>query len=156
MKSSIVTFIALFIFLLFDGASVNGQNTLTFSQGLIVGSSTVTVPAGKIWKVESIFGEQVNACIPVDCLASGWWAKGLASGMYVNGTMIPSTLRGFSTSQTMWNNNLCTTGANSSNNLSCAAKSADPNILPMWLPAGTTLASLGATTFVNVLEFNIE
>ncbi|MEI6765572.1 MAG: hypothetical protein WCM76_08015 [Bacteroidota bacterium] len=133
----------------------DAQGTLQFSQVIIVGSTLQTVPSGKVWKAEAIFGEQINACMPVDCFASSYYAKGIATGMYVNGMLIPSSIRGYKSSHTLYTDNICTSSAGGGYDLTCANKAPDPNILPMWLPAGTTLKSLGTTSFISVVEFNV-
>jgi hypothetical protein len=149
--------IALLSVVFVTGISIktDAQNTLQFSQVLIVGSTQQTVPAGKVWKAEAIFGEQISACMPVDCFSSSYYGKGIATGMYVNGLLIPSSIRGFKSSQTIYVDNTCTSSAGGGYDLTCANKSPDPNILPMWMPAGTTVKSLGATSFISIVEFTI-
>ncbi|MCC6601061.1 MAG: hypothetical protein IT223_10360, partial [Crocinitomicaceae bacterium] len=124
------------------------QNTLTFSQSLIVGSTNQTVPSGKVWKVEAIFGEQVNQCVPVDCLSPGRFAKGIVTSMYVNNVFVPSTMRAFKNQYHDYYYDSICTSYGSYTDLSCNNKAADPNVLPMWLPSGTVLASGGNTTYV--------
>lgn len=150
-----ITTLFFLIILLAVSLRTHAQNTLQFSQVIIVGSTQQTVPAGKVWKAEAIFGEQINACMPVDCFSSSYYGKGIATGMYVNGMLIPSSIRGFKSSQTLYVDNVCTSSAGGGYDLTCANKSPDPNILPMWMPAGTTVKSLGATSFISVVEFTI-
>lgn len=129
---------------------------LKFSRALIVGSSQQIVPDNTVWKVTSIYGEEINVCINVACYSSSLYAKGIVSGMYVNSILIPSTIRGFSSSQERFSSSNCSTGSYCCSDLNCANKTSDPNILPMWLPATTTLKSGGPNTFVSVIEFVLQ
>jgi len=129
---------------------------LKFSRVLLVDNNQQSVPVGTVWKITSIYGEALNTCVPVDCVNVGSYGKGIVSGVYVNGTLIPSTIRGFKSSMIMWGNNTCTSSQGSGWDMLCVNKAADPNILPLWLPAGTTLQSVGASAYVSVIEFIVQ
>lgn len=133
---------------------------LKFSRAIIVGSGEQTVPNDAVWKVTSIYGEEINFCVPTDCWGSGtyFYGKGIVSGIYVNSILIPSSIRGFKSANNVgFINNTCTgTNSTSSSYDNCPNKTSDPNILPLWLPAGTTLKSGGPNTFVSVLEFALQ
>jgi hypothetical protein len=143
------------LLLLSASFSTFAQGNLQFNRVLIVSNAPQTVPAGKVWKVECVFGEQVNACLPVDCWNPGFYARGIATGLYVNGVLIPSAVRGFKSSQTVYSDVNCNSYYSNGYDLTCSNKTPDPNILPLWLPAGTTVSSIGNTTFASVIEFNI-
>lgn len=128
---------------------------LKFSRAIIVGSAQQTVPNNTVWKVTSIYGEESNVCMNVFCAASDYYAKGFISQMFVNGVSIPSVIRGFKANHFRFTVSNCT-GADYSSDLTCHNKTADPNILPMWLPAGTTLKSGGPNTFVSIIEFVLQ
>lgn len=106
-----------FLFALFAGYftlanNIHGQ-TLQFSQVLLV-SSTQTVPANKVWKVESV--------MPIN-------QTSIYHQIVVNSTTIIVGTTNYSGS---WF-----------------------HAFPMWLPAGTTLAT-GTTVFrISVVEFTI-
>lgn len=147
-------FISLIFFFCFHNIlSTKAQNNLEFNQVIIIDSDPDTVPSGKVWKIEAIFGEQVNVCLPVDCYSIGLYAFGIATGMYVNGILIPSTIRGFKTSHTRYTSSDCTTGSWCCGDISCNNKNADPNILPMWLPEGTIVKSFGSNCYISAIEF---
>jgi hypothetical protein len=135
---------------------VNAQGNLQFNQAVIVDNNLQTVPANKVWKVEAIYGEAGNFCTYVTCRnPSGEWCKApVLSGVFVNGILIRSTMSGLTTSSVRYTDNACTQNP-ASVDISCGNKPPDPNILPLWLPAGTTLQSVGSSCFANVIEFNI-
>ena len=130
---------------------------LKFSRAIIVGSSELTVPNNTVWKVTSIYGEEQSTCIPVPCFSTStlYYGKGIVTRMYVNGIFIPSTISGFKVSSTMYSDINCNSSIGGYD-LACSNKTAVPSILPMWLPAGTTLKSGGPNTFVSVIEFVLQ
>lgn len=146
-------FIIMIMFAFFGANTAKSQATLEFNRVLLISSAEQTVPANRVWKVEAIYGEQVNACVPIDCAIPGFYSIGIISGIYVNGTLIPSTIRGLTNSSPRYNTSSCSTGYFCCQDFSCANKAADPNILPMWLPAGTTIKTVGNTAFASVIEF---
>lgn len=154
---TLIFIISFFSFFTVSKAKAQGHE-LKYNRVLIVGGSEQTVPPDAVWKVTSIYGEEKDVCLSLDCWSPGdnLFGKGFASCLYVNSVMIASTIRGFKSSNaTRYTNNTCTAGAytGSSYDFSCVNKTADPNILPIWLPAGTKLKSGGPNTFVSVMEF---
>jgi hypothetical protein len=160
--------------------SLSAQQSLEFNQALIIDDNLATVPAGKVWKVNAIYGEEsrYEQCVDISqnstdelnrirCAytinsATTYYLKVpfyTISKMIVNGTDIISSINGFSdgtSSIVRYSNSTCTSGASSvSRQYFCTNKPTDPNLLPVWLPAGTTLASGGPNTFVSVIEFNV-
>jgi hypothetical protein len=103
--------------------------TLLFSKALLV-TSADTVPAGKIWKVES-----APASTTLGINSSSTAAQGNANVILVNGIAlyIKST----------WGSSYS----------SSAISATD---LPIWLPEGTTLAAGTNTAMVSVLEFTVS
>lgn len=155
-----------FLFLLFSIASLQAQQSLEYNQAIIVGSSVQTVPAGKVWKVTSVYGYDL-VCDPSVLSNCNWSSNNtklhfLSSLVYVNGNKILSTNKLFGYSYQTCGNTISSI-ANSvlSSCLSDATKStwpdveANSNAFPMWLPAGTTVATGGPNTFASVIEFNI-
>ena len=109
------------------------QGNLQFNQAKLI-TTVQTVPAGKVWKVESAQYAGgatfvINAGGPVPNLGS--------MAMLVNGV-------------TIYLNTIYTSGSYVyptvlSNGLS----------FPIWLPAGSTIAVSTNTAFISVIEFNI-
>lgn len=132
------------------------QGTLQFNQALKIGSATQTVPAGKVWKVTSVYGAQ-NACTQFENAqnSSYIFKKMVETAYFVDGVKIISSSIDYNDYR------FCTSGCSSCDSgwmqstAFNATFPANPNILPMWLAAGTTLASGGANTFLSVLEFNV-
>jgi len=98
---------------------------LQFNCVKLITTTVETVPAGKVWKVESIFTDQASAGSP---------SKTTTPAILVNGVKnyyIVPTPRG--------------------SGLFAYA----PAGFPFWLPAGATLAASNKVKYVNVIEFNI-
>lgn len=151
------------------------QQSLEFSQGLIIDNNVQTVPAGKIWKVTGIYGEEYryNECVDVSptsvhelnrvrcAYTSSTWFNARMSysiaQMTVNGVAIPCRINGLGDqSYTFYTGANCSGSSTGINRTySCGNLASDPNLFPMWLPAGTTVATGGPNTFASVIEFNI-
>ncbi|MCC6599262.1 MAG: hypothetical protein IT223_01145 [Crocinitomicaceae bacterium] len=136
--------------------ALKAQGTLQFNRVLKVTDTPTTVDVGKVWKVTSIYGYE-NACIMYsNSQSSTWsWKKILRTSYYVDGVEVISSLKDqiikrFCNSSTC---SVCDDGWTTA--VFDASVPANPNILPMWLEAGTTLASGGSNTFLSVIEFNI-
>ena len=150
------------------------QGSRQFHNALIIsGTSPVTVPAGKVWKVTSLYGTEfvLNQCVS-NAPANDWLGLRCASQLQgdegnrsalvsyfttqliVNGSRVVSEVTGLS-NHTMWLNATCASSSWTNQPISCANRPMNPNLLPIWLPAGTTLATNASTVFASVLEFNI-
>jgi hypothetical protein len=105
-------------------------NNLYFNQVILVGNTTMTVPAGKVWKVEGFMqgGYYHGANQNIGCGAS-WYFH----GFYVNGILCGFPYK-------------LSTGGNLVGNASS---------FPLWLPAGTTLRTECPNDFLSVIEFNV-
>lgn len=169
-------------FCLLVSLALFAQQSLEYNQSIIVSNAQQTVPAGKVWKVNAIYGEEsrYETCVDISqnsthelnrirCAytinsATTYYLKVpfyTITKMRVNGVDIVSSINGVpSSSSTMdrYTNNSSCVGSHSSisREYGCANKEADPNILPVWLPSGTTLESGGPSTFLSVIEFNIN
>ena len=134
----IVLFLALFV----RGAAGQGK-TLVFSQVLLIGTVSQTVPSGKVWKVESCLG------VPTTSNGQSYNAVTFPARHYilVNGTNIGvasetsvaaggSTYSGGDYYKVWAMNENCTT-------------------MPIWLPAGSTLAASTNVNYISVIEFDI-
>jgi hypothetical protein len=131
---SIIFFAALIIGLT---GNVHGQ-TLTFSQVLLVSNAPQTVPAGKVWKIESYLinnsSSMVNGGIS-NCGGSSVAAYMIVTppgGSATNFLIRPVTVAINATSQAGYGVEF-----------------------PVWLPAGSALASNCASWYLSVIEFNV-
>lgn len=112
-----------------------GQFNLQLNQVILVSSSVQTVPAGKVWKVESYM--QAGIAAPDMIEVGGTCAySDRHHPMIVNGQ--PYFLINGSP------------GHGSSGTFLAAS-----NILPMWLPAGATLRTACSKDVLSVIEFNL-
>jgi len=132
-----------------------------------------TVPNDKVWKVMSVYGANSTTvgcwALPPHCVNSSWPTSSVSNirgkGYKVNGTVVwQSVDLGQSLIYYQFDNCTgATTTTSSQANCLTAINTAFPNqnfdelsaTLPFWLPAGATLETLGSTTNISVLEFNI-
>jgi hypothetical protein len=137
----------------FVSLGVSAQGTLQFNQALVVTDQLQTVPAGKVWKVTAIYGKD-EVCRSVAPLYNNWFSKALVAGFFLNGVEVLS-FRKFLT-QTMYSNSpTCSSNSNSGYNFSSLNFESDPNVLPIWIPAGATVQTSGPNIFLSAIEFNI-
>ncbi|MEI6766613.1 MAG: hypothetical protein WCM76_13350 [Bacteroidota bacterium] len=112
---------------------------LRFNTVLLV-SSLDTVPAGKIWKIESVMhSSDLNAI----GTSLAWSA--VSSAIKVNGNTVYIN-RNTSGSARIYYSSYVDPNATSDMNLTA---------LPIWLPAGTTLAAFTNINYISVVEFNL-
>ena len=121
--------------LLLLGNDTIAQFNLQLNQVLLVGSTTQTVPAGKVWKIESYMQAGVTINEMVESTATCNF-PGRHHAMIVN-------------------NQLYYLINGSPGHGSSGTYMAVGNSLPMWIPAGTTLRSSCAADVISVLEFNL-
>jgi hypothetical protein len=122
----------IYVLLLFLVAGLGLQaQSLAYAQALLVGNSAQTVPANKVWKVESYLPTtvKVTSTFPT------------AFNMVVNGNTFPVGHSAF--------------GNTSGNNAEAWSSSMVNNSFPFWLPAGSTLAAGTGIGLISVIEFNI-
>jgi hypothetical protein len=113
---------------------IQGQNTLSFSGAILVGTTLDTVPANKVWKVESYM--QANVSLTNQTNGGGCSNPSWQSQFYINQYMYYNTA---------WIGN----GISSfyqGNHIP----------FPFWLPAGTTLKTTCAGDYLSVLEFTVQ
>lgn len=154
----------LLIGLFFTTISLIAQGNLQFNRVKIVTNVQETVPAGKVWKATSIYGTVKNCIVIGPCytaLSPNSYGFVYQTGLFVNGTLISS--RNMWERGDFYSNNSCTNDprpfTTTANNCSCDQRAidlqSDPNLLPIWLPSGTTVSSLGINSFVSIVEFNV-
>lgn len=140
MKSCTLLFIAVILSL-----SLQAQGTLQFNQAKLI-STTQTVPANKVWKVVGILASS-------DLSVSGSMSTaGTAS------SFTPSTQISIDGSVVYLSQSNAYVGPNSGSSANWrvyGTASLDITPLPIWLPAGTTLAAGVNVARVSVIEFNI-
>ncbi len=127
----------LFSFLMLGFTPFFAQGNLQFNQVKLV-TALETVPAGKVWKIESVI-------YPISQTASGYQTtNGGCSQSYYESTAIE--IAGTPTKVGQG------TQAASYSNL---AYTHSYTILPLWIPAGTTLSGGVCLNKISVIEFNI-
>jgi hypothetical protein len=109
-----------------------GQGNLQFNQVLRIGNSPLTVPVGKVWKVESYLQNEVvyNSNYQANCGSLNYHRP-----LVING------------------NNYYFLG-----DVSYGAASVflmNGNKLPVWLKSGDIVNTVCPTDFASVIEFNI-
>lgn len=117
----------------------DAQN-LQFGKSKLIDTKTDTVPAGKVWKVESfMYSKSISDCptntIPVN----------ITDSITVNGHKMAVRAQRFV--GTIVNYYVNATAASSPEFIIWEQKT------PMWLPAGTTIAAGRGVLYINVLEF---
>ena len=165
--NSLLTMVLIFAFLSLNSETKAQGGTLQFSQGLIVNSTAQTVPAGKIWKITSIYGMD-RICIPVvapDYVSSssylGYYLAFVGTSFSVNGRSVFSERKWDVTPTNasylnIYSDNICKSKyTDSARSWGAYEIAPNYNILPMWLPAGTVLQTSSANVMLSVLEFNI-
>lgn len=122
----------LMIFTLIACYSASGQSyTLEFSQAILVGSTQLTVPSGKVWKVEGIAAPRMEF----------YYNQSLQDqNILINGTTVSVQF-----------NALYNTGYSTSSQQNMGWGTH----FPLWLPAGTTLKTGSNVAYISVIEFNL-
>ena len=117
-------------FLVFAASGLQGQS-LAYSQTLLVSNQVQTVPANKVWKVESF--------LPTTAKVSSFTPT--AFNLIVNGSAYPVGHSAF--------------GNTGSSSAEAWASSMVNTSFPFWLPAGSTLAAGTGIGLISVIEFSV-
>jgi len=153
--------------------------TLEYNQTLLITNSVLPVPAGRTWKVVGMHGGGTTS-ICSNVLANNGVAQRtfLARGIEINGTPHYTSFNAADNTY-YWQGGNCTTNlqTNEECRLCCdgtgkmwcgssgctiiesdchpaaASPVLSPLDFPVWLPAGTTLRTVAAGSFLSVLEF---
>jgi len=141
--------------LFFYVSTVFSQGNLQFNQVKLV-TTQETVPAGKVWKVESaLSGEERYP-------TSGSTLPSNSRFILVNGNSVCVHEEHVATTGVGFNG--CCGGGFWMNNVGMAVNSttpvlvqvtAQPTKLPLWLPSGSTLSIGTKVSSISVVEFNI-
>lgn len=111
----------------------HAQGNLQFNQIVTVGTTSLTVPAGKVWKVESYSESEVtfNSNYSSGCVNSNYHRPLVINNnnYYFFGNMATASSGA----------NYVTTG----------------NKLPIWLKPGDQIRTVCSSDFASVIEFNI-
>ena len=137
-KIIIITVACLFFSVCAETLRAQGY-ALRFNTVLLV-SSLDTVPTGKIWKIESVMHSSDLNAIGTNL---AWSA--VSSAIKVNGNIVYMN-RNTSGSARIYYSSYVDPNATSDMNLTA---------LPIWLPAGTTLAAYSNINYISVIEFNL-
>lgn len=174
MKNLFFITLLLFAFTSFIKAQ---DYSLKFSRAITVSGSEMTVPAGKVWKVTAVTGQEFTpqACLNisdnttdaigkyfVDFYNSGSWPNNSTRVSYfitelvINGVRVPFRMSGLKSSNSIYYASTnCTGNTNNGYDFTSINMTSDPNVLPQWLAAGTTLKTGGPNTIASVLEFSL-
>lgn len=125
--------IPLFLAILFGVGLLRAQGNLQFNQIVTVNTTSLTVPAGKVWKVESYLQSQVAYDVN--------YSAGCINANYHRPLVINNNNYYFFGNMATANSgaNYVTTG----------------NSLPVWLKAGDQIRTVCSSDFASVIEFNI-
>lgn len=123
----------LFIACLFVSFGAVAQGNLQFNQVLKIIDADQTVPAGKVWKVESYHQQTV----------------GISTNMPTTGCGDLARPRPYFVDNTMYHH------LNGIGNGNSSYASAATNEFPLWLKESQTLRTSCPGDFLSVLEFNI-
>jgi hypothetical protein len=111
----------------------HAQGNLQFNQIVTVGTTSLTVPAGKVWKVESYTESEVtfNSNYSSGCVNSNYHRPLVINNnnYYFFGNMATASSGA----------NYITTG----------------NKLPIWLKPGDQIRTVCSSDFASVIEFNV-
>lgn len=110
-------------------------NNLYFNQVLLVGATTMTVPANKVWKVDG-FTQNYYYNASSGGILTGCGGSGNVHGFYLNGILC-----GFPYNFAAGNASYSVVG--------------EASQFPLWLPAGSTLRTECSGDFLSVIEFNV-
>lgn len=133
---------------------------------MVISNIQQTVPAGKVWKLEAVWGTD-RICIP--CVLNEHLTISQCSGRYIdyvgtsfqiNGKRVFSERRWFPefvSSEALYNDASCTTLYSNYTTYGWGFYNigANPNILPIWLPAGSTVLTDSPNIFTSLIEFNV-
>ena len=116
------------VFLLVS-VSLKAQGNLQFNQPILITNVLSTVPAGKVWKIESFTPTSIYQA-----------HNGNISAFQI-------TING--------DNRIVGMPAGVNYNYSSGSHSAVMHTLPIWLPAGATLIAGPGVAMISVIEFNL-
>jgi hypothetical protein len=121
-------------------AFVLPSQTLSYNRVILVESSPQTVPLGHVWKVENAVSQapsQVNTASWSGVATPTAHFQIIINGNAINISKVESSaLAPFTTSQ-----------------ISYSISGIHQETFPMWLPAGTTLATGTNVRYLSVIEF---
>lgn len=165
MKKILLVSIVVLTALIFVSSSLNAQNTLEFNRVLIVDNNVQSVPVGTVWKVVSVYGNAPRICAESPKATSSYKYNYFnVQGFIVNGVNVfseASYAGDFNNSSSYghyWFNTTNCSGNGQYDNKNTWGLyniNANPNILPMWLPATTTVQAMQGS-YLSVIEFNVN
>jgi hypothetical protein len=134
------------LMLLLAGFYANAQGTLQFNQVLLVNNVQQTVPAGKVWKVESVLPQAslIKVTDSYYYVPSPGQANDFIILVNSNNVFLGEVSTGVTCGYT-----------GSSSSQSAIFTTVNTGLFPIWLPAGTTLQASNNIRYISVIEFNI-
>ncbi len=139
----------LFLTLLTTSVMGYGQSTLEFSQVKLV-TTEETVPTGKVWKVTSVIGAATTTTQNTNSFAT---SPTMPSDhiILINGNSAAII------SNIALNTSYSGAGSSSSSQFRIVTVGKETcTDLPIWLPAGATLAAGSNVSSISVIEFNVN
>ncbi len=143
------------LILFFVAFLVNAQGNLQFNQVKLV-TTLETVPAGKVWKVESaLTGEERYPTSGTNLPSNSRFIQVNGNSICIHEEHVATTGVGF---------NGCCGGGFWMSNVGMSVNSTTPVLvqvsgqptkLPLWLPSGTTLSVGSKVSSISVVEFNV-
>lgn len=128
-----IFFIAIII-AFFGGATLKAQKSLEFNQVLLISSAVQTVPANKVWKIESYLIQNLYFSN-----STGSCNDGYSRPFYINNK--PYYIAGG--------------GAGGSGSGGFYWGLGPGTTMPVWIPEGAALKTMCSDDVLSVIEFNI-
>lgn len=166
MKKSLNKLAVLFIAFIISN-NLNAQNTLEFNRVVKVDNNVQSVPSGTVWKIVSVYGNAPRICIshPKATITGKTYNWFNVQGFIVDGVNIYSetSFAGYyepassSYGHYWYADANCSTSPGWDQKLIWGIYNIDPNpnILPMWLEAGTNVQAMQGS-YLSVIEFNVN
>jgi hypothetical protein len=131
-------------------AGLTAQSTLEFNQVKLI-TTEQTVPDGYVWKVESVLGNATTVATNVNSSSSTPDLPATHAIVINSNTVAIAAQLAMST-------NYNTGGGNSASSLvrTITYSKETCTTLPIWLPAGATLASGSNVSGISVIEFAVN
>jgi hypothetical protein len=133
--------------------AAGAQSNLQFNQVRIISANT-EVPAGKVWKIEGIWGPTVEECVDMPC--SACWGNATKALIVRRSFKIDGVTAYQEIARKIgYGNGVCTSQNTTCGDVCLGSVPYKDNIIfPLWVPEGTFVDGNG-TTRVSVVEFNV-
>lgn len=140
MENISLPIITAFVVLLLIPAKNNAQKTLQFNQVKLI-TSVETVPADRVWKVESVIGPRTTVSANIGYTSNP--SVPAAHTIQINGTNVDVELSGWGS----------VAAGSSGNTFVPLFASSTITSLPIWLPQNAYIAIGSNVSYISVIEF---